>query len=196
VQQFEDKNMSQGTHQSFIQGLLRRGLTTNSTEGDFLIPVPTDIEPVSIDSASDPTANSFVVGCGGSETIIYPFGTDADNEAFGMRVYLWSKAAGRSGSPTDLWVPYFVGGFVVTLSSALNGVAGALISDLEFMADTITEEATNTWDDGYVPPTVRVRSFAAEQLAEIRILTNGYQKLEVRFDNTTAATANALFRQM
>lgn len=183
--------MSQAIHTSYPKGLLFRGLTTNSTEGDFIVPVPQADEPVSVDS-STPTANSVVVGCGGSQTFLYPFGTDADNETFSINVYLWKKCAASSTTTSNLWVPFYVGGFDVTLSSTLNGVAGGLISDSEYLADTITEMATNTWDDRLVT----VRSYANNQLAEIAINTEGYEKLEVRFDMVLAASGNVLYRQM
>jgi hypothetical protein len=187
--------MSQAVHDSYVKSLVFRGIVNNSTEGDFIIPVPQANEPVSVDSSSDPSANTIVVDCGGSEVLIYPFGTDADNEAFVINIYLWQKCAASSTTTSDLWIPMYVGGATCTLSSALNGVAGGLISDTEFLADTVVELATNTWDDGYTPARIKARSFAGDQLAEIRVDTAGYSKLEVRFDMTTAASGNVLYRQ-
>lgn len=188
--------MSQAVHDSYIKGLVYRGIVNNSTEGDFVVPVPQSTEPVSVDSSADPSANTIVIGCGGSEVLLYPFGTDANDEAFVINIYLWQKCAKASSNTSDLWIPFYVGGVTCTLSSALNGVAGGLISDTEFLADTVVELATNTWDDGYTPATIKARSFAGDQLAEIRVNTHGYSKLEVRFDVTTAASGNILYRQM
>lgn len=181
--------MSQGTHLNYPKGQFSRGLVNNSTEGDFIVPVPQAAKPASVDS-STPTANAFVVDCGGSTTLLYPFGTDADNEAFVINIYLWSKCLRSSTDTSDLWIPFYVGGVTCTLSAALNGVAGGLISATEFLADTVVELATNTWDDALIT----ARSFAGDQLAELRINTEGYEKLEVRFDMTTAASGNALYR--
>lgn len=185
--------MSQPTHNSFPKYGLFRGLTNNSTCTTFAVPVPTATEPVSVDESGAPENNALVIKCGGGETLLYPFGTDANDETINFRVYLWRKIAKEGANLYDLWVPYFVGGFVGTVSNVLNGVAGAPLTELEFLCDTITEEATNTWDDGYTPATVRVRSFAGDSLAEVRILTNGYEKLEVRFDLGTGATANVCY---
>lgn len=181
--------MSQGTHLNYQKCLFHRGLVNNSTEGDFIIPVPQADEPVTVDS-STPTANSIVIDCGGSTTMIYPFGTDADNEAFVINIYLWSRCLKASTTTSDLWIPFYVGGATCTLSSTLNGVAGGLLSATEYLADTVVELATNTWDDDLI----KARSFASDQLAEIRVNTEGYQKLEIRFDMTTAASGNALYR--
>lgn len=190
--------MSQGVYTNFNQSGLYRGLTNNSTATSFVVPVPIATEPVSVDSSADPSSNSFVTTCGYSETLLYPFGTDTDNQTLNFRVYLWKKIQKSGTQLNDLWVPYFVGGFAGIISMALNGVASSPLTATEGFCDTITEEATNTWDDGYTPATVRVRSYTNDQLAEVRILTNGYQKIEVRFDigSPTATGANVCFSKL
>lgn len=184
--------MSQPTYTEHLKYPLKRGLVNNSTATSLpahLVPIST--EPASVDSDT-PTANVFVGNCTGSELQIFPFGTDADNETMLLRVYLWKsmKRTGPGAATPPLWIPKFVGGFVATQSLALNGIAGAPVTALEFFADTITEEATNTWDDNIVS----VRSFAADCLAEIRINTLGYEKFSVTFGlNSSAATTNIAY---
>ena len=183
--------MSQPTYVEHVKYALKRGLVNNSTEGDFPAVVPIGTEPASVDLSSDPSANLFVGNCTGSELQLFPFGTDADNEAFVINVYLWRRMnrTGPGVATPDLWVPRYVGGFTATLSAALNGVAGAPVTQLEFFADTIVELATNTLDDNIG----LLRSFAADQLAEIRINTIGYEKFSVTFDLGTAASANIAY---
>lgn len=182
--------MSMKTIEDYPRIPWAKALTNNSTrDASFVDAVPGAI-PAAVDASGDPTANKAVVALTGKELQVLPFGTDADNETFNMRITLWSKVPGT----VDLWIPHFIGGFVCTLSIALNGITDAALGVTAAFADTITEEATNTWDDAEAPLGVRVRSHPNDHLALIRVDTKGYELATIEFDLGTAATANALYR--
>lgn len=114
--------------------------------------------------------------------IVVPYGTDAADEAYGLKVIGWCKV---SSSGVDEWVPteIFVG--TVTLGAA-TGAADGVIGDTALWADAITYVSG---DSAYEVPTV-----TANSIAWLNVDVRGVEKVQFLIENTTSASANCLFR--
>ena len=166
------------------------GLTTDSDDTEFPAIAPTTTEPTTTD------AGYFIIDRpGGLYTDIIPYGTDAANEAYAIRIVGWSPVTAKGtvigDVPSDaLWVPFEMGDIAVTLGSR-TGVAAAVVLDTHFLADTLVlsvEDSTvlsifNAVGDG-----------TANTTALLRVKHDGYKKIGVYFDRGTAATCNAMYR--
>lgn len=144
---------------------------TNSTSTSFSAKSSTTTEP---------TGDGVVKSSGSRMKLVF-FGTDADNETFDARVIGWRKLYG-----TDLWVSSHIVTVSCTLSSSLPGVAGETISDTEYQADTITLSSGD-------PSAEIIQGVSDLIAASLIIYPNGEEKIEVLFDLTGAASANALY---
>lgn len=179
--------MSQATHKSYAKSPFQRALVNNSTDVTFPTIAATTTAPATVDSTT-PTANLFVGQCGGTELLIIPFGTDAANEQFHMRVTLFKQVriGSLSTATLTLYVPYSVGTFECT-TGALTGVASSPVAATENFCDTVTEVGT-TWDDNFVT----VKSPVDDITALIRIDTRGYDLFQVDFDMDAAGGTDAV----
>lgn len=155
----------------------KQTLSSNSTDTDFTAKVPTTTEPT----------GTGVIDLDGSyrhanevpETlIVMPYGSDANNETFNMRVWAWVP----DEESATIWIPQLLSELAVTLGNISYGDKGTN----HFLADTLVE----TVDVAGV--TIYVTTDLAAAYAEIPI--KGAFKLEFNFDRVTAATANSLYR--
>jgi hypothetical protein len=173
--------------------LLERAFNTNITDTTFPDMVPTTTKPESADGAS----GTWVVETGKANSIvIYPFGTNADNEDFHMRLYTWTRAVDKVNRTTTLWVPTLICTCACTQSAAMNGVAGAVLSDVEYLCDTITlvspspSVALHNWSPGTTTPDISAGCITLDFM--------GADMFEAIFDtnagSSAAAGANLLFR--
>jgi hypothetical protein len=179
--------------QRYAKSLWTRGLVNNSTRTAALgaiDPLAHGTQLVTIDESVDPTTNRLVVPLSGRELQLIPFGTNSDNDTFNFQVNLWSKT-----DDGTLHIPFYMGGFLATLSGNLEGKEDTAVLDGEYLADTITEIATATWDDATAPLGVRVRSHGSDHVALVQLDTKGFDYASIDFDIATGATGcNMLWR--
>lgn len=157
-------------------------LENNSTEGAVTLGGSSATRPVTIDSATDPSANLLaVVVSAGAAVLLKPFGTDAAAEAFTMTVRGWKSAMGNLAAwYSDL---LFVGATTLAVSAATNkGVSGGPASDTDFFCDTITQSAGTTTHE----------VIEASTGSFIKLDNCGYGLITVEFAISTAASANCL----
>jgi hypothetical protein len=108
------------------------------------------------------------------------FGTDAANEAFNVRVLEWRQVA-------TLWIPRPIVTTALVTLGATPGIAGELVDDSQFFADTIGAAGAGSDSD------VVIMSPTSDLIATMVINPRGAQRVEVVFDRTTAASCNALY---
>lgn len=150
--------------------------TTNATDTSFAARVPTVTQPTG--------AGVIAVGQGGvaaDKLMLVPFGADAADETFAMRALGW-KIIGTVWVPVELLVA------ACTLST-MTGVAGGALAETDYLVDTITVSIPA----GTPPTNTEVVSPADNMPAHVVIGTHGFALVEVQFDLTGAASANALW---
>ena len=157
-------------------------LSTDSTDTAFSGKTPTATKPSGggvIDFLSADVGESI-----GDQIpdfiVVKPYGTDANNETFDMRVWGWSLNRSQS-----IWEPILIIEANVTLGNI--SVARPAGGTTYYDADTIVEAKGDT-------DTVRTVSPANDLSAYMVIDPIGSQMLEFTFDLTGAAAANALYR--
>lgn len=148
-----------------------RALVSNSVATEFASKIPTLTEPTGAGVISLPSSG------GPKFVLITPFGTDAANETFDMRVVGWSY------SSDGVWIPFIMIQVAVVLgAAAVSGLTN------HFLADTITFTAG---DDE-----AKIISPANDTVAHLLLHTRGFKELDYDFDLGTAAAANAYYRPM
>lgn len=155
--------------------ILTQALAANSTASDF---------PALASSATEPTG-SGVHGAFGNALVVVPYGTDAADETFDLKVVGWSRVV--VGGIVE-WVPTEIIVVTVTLGTA-SGAAGGVIGDSALWADAIAGGDTPKGDTDRQIPTV-----TANTIAWFQVNTRGVEKVQFLFKNTTSASANCLFR--
>lgn len=163
--------------------ILQRALTYSSTATSYAAVAAKTAEPVSVDS-STPTGNTAVMKSNGASLYLMPFGTDAANEAFGVRLVGWRKLTGVDGS-TPLWVPTHLGDVTCTLGTSV-GVASQLVINTEYFADTLAL-VSGGWAD------IKLIQTASDLPAAILVPSKGFNYIQALFDLDTAASANLLW---
>lgn len=118
---------------------------------------------------------------------LQPYGTDANDEQFEMRVLGWSKTAGDIGNITaESWVPQLL----VKVTVTMGNIAAAIYGTNHFLADTIVVDKGDG-DASVISP-------ADDTPASILLHTRGCELLQFDFSLTTALTegvaANCLWR--
>lgn len=148
-------------------------------------PIATTTQPDTVDS-STPTGNLLIVNGGTEFMHLMPFGTDAADETFVVRIVGWREARMIGATSTTLWVPTHISDVTMTLGAKI-GVAGASVINTDFFCDTAVAVANGD--------TNRVQLFSptGDAYATIRVRLDGFQKIGVYFDLVTAASANTLY---
>lgn len=170
----------------------RRAFTVNSTQsGGFAASAPTITEP-----SGDGVFNLVENGQGLAPCFVYvsPFGTDAANETFALRIIGWKRIEAVPGSPFLFW-PITLVELTCTLSAAV-GVAGAPVIATEFFCDTLaivsnsepvmTADVTNSGTVIYSSPANDTPAFAKVDL-------HGVEKVQFKTNVGTGASGNTLF---
>lgn len=188
-----DDNNARATHLNTPRLPWKRGLTTSSTDPSFAVSkVPTITKPVTVDDATTPTSNTLVIPCKHNFTQIAFFGSNAANETFSAKVWLWTEVNGS----VPLWMPSFAVEVAVILST-LPGVDTSPIvatTDLNFFADSVIP--TGNYDTVAVPQIFSAVDKADNtSLGYVLVDTMGAALLEVEFDIVAAANANCIYRQ-
>jgi hypothetical protein len=158
---------------------LRRALAENSTSAAFTAKVPIDSVPSGAINIFDRAIGVATDTCMPAYLQVIPFGADANDEAFAMRVWGWSKVAGES-----VWVPQLL----VELDVTLGNIAATALGAGSFMADTIAIAAGDQ-DVALVSPG---NDTPASALVHLR----GCSHVEFDFDVDSASSANCLWRVM
>ncbi len=161
---------------------LRRALTANSAATSFTAKIPVAVKPSGsgVFDLFDRDLGLAVETYMPRGIQIIPFGTDANDETFDLRVWGWSKV-----HLTDLWIPQML----LDLSVTLGNIAATAIGADHFLADTIvvnegSAETTST----------DLLSTADDTPASVILNLRGCQLIEFDFDLTGAAACNCYFR--
>lgn len=126
-----------------------------------------------------------------NRVILVFFGTSAADQTFKARLIGWRYCTDRNADmvkTTSLWIPVTLAEFTVTLGTS-PGLAGAIVDNTNFFADTIALSGTSGNDD----ISIDIVSPADNTIAHVVADLKGFQKYEVTFDrNSSAASANGL----
>lgn len=114
---------------------------------------------------------------------LVPYGTDANDEAFDLRLIGWSKTT----DSTPVWVPQTL----ATLAVTLGNIAATALEASAFLADTIVVTKGADEESGYGASTI---TNANDTPASILIGLRGCPLIEFQTDIGTAAKANCLWR--
>ena len=163
---------------------LRRALAANSTDDTvFSAKVATTTKPVSDDDnlviewANEPFSVPGEIPNG---IELFPFGTDANNETFDLRVWAWDVL---SESGTKVYVPRLLADFRPALG---NLDASALVTS-GFHADTITE-TTDLIGATTASPTADMCQ------AYTYVPIDAAELIQLQFRVVTAASCNCLWK--
>jgi hypothetical protein len=122
-------------------------------------------------------ATMGVKGYGPRRVMIVPFGTDANNETFDIRVWGWSKVVGA-----ELYVPHLIAELAITLGN----IAATPVGANHFLADTIVVTKSE--------PNAIISSPANDSPAFALLHLHGAQHIEFEFKVGTGAAANCYWR--
>ena len=156
-------------------------LSTNSTATSFTAKTPTTTKP-----SGDAVLDLFNIGHSlgehiPEELVLIPYGTDANDETFDMRVWGWSRDV---TDPNDvIWIPVLI----IELNCTLGNITFTDKGASHFLVDTLVEAAGDTTGVVTVSP-------ANDTAARCVVPTDGAQLLEFDFDMILAAGANCLYR--
>ena len=160
---------------------LRRALVTNATTTSFTAKIPVAVKPsgVGVFDVFDMAIGQAIDTYMPWYLNLIPFGTDAADETFDMRLWGWSKVA-----DTALWIPQLL----VELNVTLGSVDGTAIGASHLLADTIVIAK----GDADAPEINPENDLPGSILVHLR----GCDMFEFDFDLTGAAAANAYWRMM
>lgn len=161
---------------------LQRALANNSTSNAaFATKVPVAAKPSNAGffPASDAALGRRLgmSSFGPRRLLVVPFGTDAANETFDMRVWGWSKV-----SEANLWIPHLIADLAVTLGA----IAATEVGANHLLADTIVVTKAE--------PNIIVSSPANDTPGFALMHLHGVQFLDFEFKVGTAAAANCYWR--
>ena len=152
-------------------------LPTDSTDSSYTAKVPTTTEPSGDGIISLPEVGKFVP----EHVFLMPYGTNAANEVFAMRVWGWGY------DRTDkLWIPFLLNETTCTLGNIVASKGANT-----FLCDTliVVSAQGDTGNTTFISP-------VGDVPGSIIMPTNGARKLEFLFKKSTAAAANCLYRLM
>lgn len=149
--------------------LRKKALQTNSTDTSF--------GALADQVAEKPSGDGVYNTIGKNQIIVWPYGTDAANEAFNMRVVGWWKGNAAWG-----YSVLFEG--LCTLGAEV-GVASGDVLATEFYCDAITLTSSSTESI--------IKTTTADTPALALIDMVGCQYVQFQFDLTTAAAANSMY---
>lgn len=170
----------------------RKALAANSTAGDFAAIIPTAVEPVH--SAATGIYDLFDRGIGVGISglvpqylLLAPYGGNASNDIFNMRVWGWTKTAGAS----PIWVPQLLVELACTLGS--TDWSAGLGTNMK-PVDTVVVTYGMT-DEKLLGASIMAP--ANELPARSLVHLNGCQKIQFDFDmHTGGDSGNCLWRTL
>lgn len=171
----------------------RRLLATNSTTTTYASVAPTTTSPATTTAGVIDLKNFGGWCTDGAHTsdlvMVMPFGSDANNENFAMRVYGWSRIVDSDTTINTLWVPMLL----VECTVTLGNIAATTLGTNNFMADTVAIDKGNGNLHTASSPT-------GDLPAYLVVDPLGSHYLQFTFDvdssGSASASANALIRGM
>lgn len=159
----------------------RRALTTDSTSTAFTAKIPKTTEPVTslasgVYDLLDGTLGLHLGQAASRFLELVPFGTNANNNTFNMRVWGWSKFV----AATPLYIPTLL----LELNIVLGSIDASAIAASTFLADTITISKGDT--------NAPVISPGNDTPASIAVHTRGCRYLEFDWDLAGASEATSM----
>lgn len=166
---------------------LRKGQSTNSTATSFAVADsrPTTTKPAA--SATRTILDFSDLGLKDRNTLcVIPYGGDANNDQFAVKVYGWNVFVPKAQTGIELWIPRFICGVDCTISSSLPGIAGSEVVATEFFCDTIAASTA-------AGISVIRQGTADVDVAWFECDISPFQLVELRYDMLTGGDrANAL----
>lgn len=162
---------------------LQAALAANSTATSFSAKIPTVTQPTGAGVWDLLDASNRNKDGGTAKYVqLIPYGTDANNETFDMRLWGWNKTA----DATPVWIPQLL----LEVQCTLGNIDAAAIAASHFMVDTIViVEGDTAGAEGLI-------NTAADTPASILVRLRGVELIEFAFDLTGGAAANCLWRTL
>ncbi len=166
----------------------RLAFAANATTDSFTNKIPTLTAPtgVGVFDLLDPAVGLGAEPYIPTRLMLAPFGSDADNEAFDLRLWGWSKIKVSAG-PTFVWVPQLL----VQLAVTLGNIDAAALFASNFMADTIAVTDGASGSDEYGASII---STVLDTASTVLVGLRGCERIEFAVDIGTAASGNCLWR--
>lgn len=164
----------------------RKAFAVNATADSFTAKTPTTTKPTGVGVFD---LFDITYGVGTHPLLpeflqLLPFGSDANDEAFDLRVWGWSKTDDR---PTPIWVPQMLALLAVTLGN----VAATDLGANNFLADTIVVTKGADEESGFGAAVINP---ANDMPASLMLGLRGCELIEFAVDVGTAASGNCLWR--
>lgn len=150
----------------------RKAFSANSTLDAYVAKVPTTTKP------SAGISTQIVGGGVPQKVLVQPYGSDAQNEAFTLRIYGW-RQVDLSGTP--LWVPSNLAEFTCTIGN----VAATSLGTSNLLCDTVAKVGTIAHAE--------VQSPGNDTPGFATVTLQGFDLIEFATAVTSAASANALY---
>lgn len=156
------------------------GLARASNSSGDSDPAPTNTEPTG-SGVLTPVSNNKPYTI--NQIILMPFGTNAANLTFTMKVFGWAVVANSA-----MWVPVLLSSWTCTNGAAV-GVSGQKPANTDFMADTVVKVQT-----GLEAGNGLGFSNGLDVGGFVVVDVLGFSKVQVNFTLGSATGANALYR--
>lgn len=162
---------------------LRRALSANSAASAFTAKIPVATKPsgTGVFDLFDRDLGIATHVCAPDYIQVIPFGTDANNETFNLRVWGWSRVTEL------LWIPQLLCELAVTLGN----IDATAIGASHFLADTVVLTYGAAADSG---TGTSILAPANELPCSALVHLRGSELIEFDFDLVTAAAANCYWR--
>jgi hypothetical protein len=170
---------------------LRRALAANSTASAFTAKVPSATKPGGVGIFDVFDANlGYAIDTKMPKFInLIPYGSDANDETFSMRLWGWSRVENPGADDHNSWVPILL----LQLDVTLGNIAMATVAANHFLADTI---AVGKGADEESGSGASVISTTNDTPGSILCHLRGVEVIEFDFDMTGAAGGNCYWRLM
>ena len=163
----------------------RKAVTVSATSTSYTAKVPTTTKPsgTGVFNLFDRDLGIAIDTYIPKYLLLVPFGSDANDETFDMRLWGWSKTL----EATPLWVPQLI----ADLNCTLGNIAATALGTNHFLCDTIVIDKGSA-EKTFLDPTSPADDTTGSVLAFLR----GVELIEFDFDLTGGAGANCLWRPL
>lgn len=172
---------------------IRRVNATSFTDASYSAKVPTTTKPSGNGVIDFLDRDSLAINVGPHADrwmFVQPYGSNAANENFTMRMYGWSQGFEADTTIKGLWVPILL----VEATVTLGNIAATTLGTNNFLADTIVQDNGDSENDRLI----EVCSTGSDLPASMYVHTRGFELIEFAFDIDAAGNAvtnaNALWR--
>ena len=172
---------------------LRKALATNSTATEFTAQTPTATEP-SGDGVFKLTDSKYGVGVNGKvpdRLFLQPYGGNASNDIFNMRLWGYSKTHLPDFSDAYVYVPILLGEWACTLGNISSTALGTNMLLVDTLVLTYGDANERTLGNTVASPANDVAG------ARAIVFTQGVEYIKFDFDMDTGGdAANCLWRAL